>query len=114
MSSLDDAINRLNQPIRSVQVNVIKTPILTCVVTGKSRMTNRKYVEKKSEHSPGETLEEKVESFQNSYICKEASKMLRGGMSVADVRSVLGSSDRQLDDDTARLYLKSNGSRGSK
>ena len=111
MSSLDDAINRLNQPIQSVQVNVIKTPILTCAVTGKSRMTNRKYVEKNAEAFPGETLDAKVETFQNSYICKEASKMLRGGMSVADVRSVLGSSNQDLDDDTARLYLKNNGSR---
>ena len=111
MSSLDDAINRLNQPIQSVQVNVVKTPILTCAVTGKSRMTNRKYVEKKAEAFPGETLEDRVETFQNSYICKEASKMLRGGMSVADVRSVLGSSNQDLDDDTARLYLKNNGSR---
>jgi len=68
-------------------------------------------MEKKAEPCEGETIEEKVKNFQNSYICKEASKMLRGGMSVADVRAILGSSDRELDDETARLYLKTNGSR---
>ena len=114
MSSLDDAINRLNQPIQSVQVNVVKTPVLTCAVTGKSRMTNRKYVEKKAEKFRGETLEERVKCFQDSYICKEASKMLRGGMSVADVRAVLGSSNREVGDDEARLFLESNGSRTTK
>ena len=111
--SLDDTLNRLQQPMQKIQINVCKTPVLTCAITGKTRLTNKKYLEQKAANSPGETMQEKVENFKKLYICKEAAKLLREGKSVADVRGILGSENnvQELSDEQAQLMVKLNGSR---
>ena len=113
--SLNDAINRLRQPIQSVEINLHKTPVLTCIITGKSRITNRKYIQQKAQASPGETLDEKVKMFEDHYVCKEAVKMLRQGKTVGDIRSALGSNvDTPIPIDSIDLLLEMNGSRPSR
>ena len=118
MGSLDDAIKRLNRPIQEVRVNIIKTPVLECIVTGRARMTNRKYLEKKSESCPGNDVSEKVSNFQKHYVCKAAAKLLRQGMTIAETRATLDvSSDKGMNEqlvDTKEYIaylLKCNGSR---
>ena len=111
--SLDDTLNRLNQPMQRIQINVCKTPVLVCIITGRARLTNKKYLEQKAEDSPGETLSEKVKNFQSGYICKEAAKLLRQGICVADVRNMLDVREEvsMITDDQAIDMLKNNGSR---
>ena len=110
---LDDTLNRLQQPMQKIQINVCKTPVLTCAITGKTRLTNKKYLEGKAAGAPGENLQEKVVNFKKTYICKEAAKLLRAGKSVADVRGILGAENnvQELTDDQAKLMLKLNGAR---
>ena len=115
MSSLDNAISRLNQPIKQVNVNIVKTPELTCIITGRSRFTNRGYLEQKAQCAPGQTLEEQIHNFQNHYVCKDAVKLLRQGKTVGEVRSALGSTiDTPIPVDSIDLLLNMNGSRGRK
>ena len=110
---LDDTLNRLQQPMQKIQINVCKTPVLTCAITGKTRLTNKKYLEGKAVDAPGENLQEKVENFKKTYICKEAAKLLREGKSVADARDILGTDNpvQDLTDEQAQLMLKLNGAR---
>ena len=65
---LDDTLNRLQQPMQKIQINVCKTPVLTCAITGKTRLTNKKYLEGKAAGAPGENLQEKVVNFKKTYI----------------------------------------------
>ena len=118
MGSLDDAIKRLNQPIQEVRVNIVKTPVLECIVTGRARMTNRKYLEKKAESCPGNDINEKVSNFQKHYVCKAAAKLLRQGLSITETREALDvSPDQRMNEqmvDTKEYIdylLKCNGSR---
>ena len=53
------------------------TPKLTCIVTGKTRLTNAKY------------LASKPAGFVEQYISREALKMLRAGKSVDETRQLL-------------------------
>lgn len=110
---LDDTLDRLQQPMQKIQINVCKTPVLTCAITGKTRLTNKKYLEGKAGNAPGENLREKVENFKKTYICKEAAKLLRAGKSVVDVRGILGAENnvQELTDDQAKSMLKLNGAR---
>jgi hypothetical protein len=110
---LDDTLNRLQEPMQKIQINVCKTPVLTCAITGRTRLTNKTYLEGKAETAPGENLQEKVENFKKTYICKEAAKLLRGGKSVADARGILGVDTpvQDLTDEQAQLMLKLNGAR---
>ena len=52
-------------------------------------MTNRKYLEKKAESCPGNDIGEKVSNFHKHYVCKAAAKLLRQGMTIAEVREAL-------------------------
>ena len=110
--SLNDAINRLKQPIETVEINLHKTPVLTCIITGKSRPTNRKYIQQKAQAAPGETLDAKVRTFENHYVCKEAVKMSRQGKTVGDIRSALGSTiETPIPVESIDLLIEMNGSR---
>lgn len=59
------------------------TPRLTCIVTGKSRLTNAAYLESKS------SLAGSVESYLKNYISREALKHLRSGKTVEETRKLL-------------------------
>ena len=113
MGSLDDAIRRLNEDVKEIRVNVVKTPVLTCIVTGRTRLTNRKYLEKKAEDCAGHTISEKVDNFQKHYVCKDAAKLLRQGLTIAEVRDQLGGTDDDIVDtpEYVDYLLKCNGSR---
>ena len=60
------------------------SPKLTCIITGKTRPSNDKYLSAKAE-AKGIS----VDKFSQYYACKEAVKRLRAGMSVEDVRAEL-------------------------
>jgi hypothetical protein len=51
-----------------------KTPVLTCIVTGKNRLTNQEYLENKA-NAAGATVEEIV----SHYVTREVLKNLRTG-----------------------------------
>lgn len=62
----------------------MKTRKLTCIVTGKSLLAAADYYAKKLEKAGSE------EELHKTYICKEAKDLLVKGMSVKDVRKMLG------------------------
>ena len=61
------------------------SPKLTCVITGKTRPSNQKYLAAKAEKR-----NVSVEQFTQYYACKQAVKRLRAGMPVDQVRQELG------------------------
>lgn len=61
------------------------SPKLTCVVTGKTRSSNEKYLAAKAADR-----NVSAEEFAQYYACKQAVKRLRAGMSVQDTRTDLG------------------------
>lgn len=63
------------------------TPRLTCIITGKSRLTNAAYLQSKA------TLAGSVETYLKNYISREALKHLRAGKSVEETRSLLNVTD---------------------
>lgn len=60
------------------------TPKLTCIITGKSRLTNQAYLESKAEKAGS------VEEYLRHYISRPALKLLRSGKSVQEARQTLG------------------------
>jgi len=60
------------------------SPKLTCLITGKVRPSNEKYLASKAEKKGVS-----VEYFTQNYVCKQAAKRLRAGMSVEAVRAEL-------------------------
>jgi hypothetical protein len=58
------------------------TPKLTCQVTGKSRVTNRKYLAAKAEKK-----NTSVEEFLAYYISKDAMRQLKADRSVEEIRA---------------------------
>jgi len=65
------------------------TPRLICIVTGKSRLTNAKYLASKST------------GFVTNYISRPALKLLRAGKNVQQVRAELGSTVTTVISDSA-------------
>jgi hypothetical protein len=63
------------------------TPRLTCLITGKSRLTNRAYLERKSINAGS------VETYLSHYISRGALKLLRAGQSVEETRKALRITD---------------------
>ena len=114
MSSLDDAINRLNKPIKQVEVYSSKTPTLRCIITSRSRITTRQYLVGKAKRLGGKgTMEERIKVVQNNYICRPALKLLREGCSVAEVRLKLEGTGKLVSEDKEHLnfLLNINGSK---
>ena len=116
MSSLDDAIKRLNKPIKQVEVVTNKTPTLTCIITGKSRPTTRQYLEQKAEAAPGDTLEERISTIVDNYVCRDAVKLLRRGYSIGMIRLELGGVGKLTSEDGEHLnfLLELNGGKRKK
>ena len=75
------------------------TPKLTCVITGKTRLTNAKYIATKSE------------GFVSNYISRPALKLLRSGKTLTEVRAELGvdSSVPTINDSKLEAAIKING-----
>jgi hypothetical protein len=75
------------------------TPKLTCIITGKTRLTNAKYIATKSS------------GFVSNYISRPALKLLRQGKTLTEVRSELGvdSSVPTVSDSSLQAAIKING-----
>jgi hypothetical protein len=75
------------------------TPRLACIVTGKSRLTNAKY------------LASKPEGFVTNYISRPALKLLRTGKNVQQVRAELGVTEitTPISDSAIQNAIKING-----
>ena len=82
-------------------------PKLSCVITGKSRPTNLKYLESKAEKR-----NVSAEHFASFYACKQAVTRLRAGKSVDEVRAELEvnlDSVGPIDSDQLQTILHLNG-----
>lgn len=64
-----------------------KTPNLRCIVTGKERLTNRKYLEDKAANAGVSVTE-----YLDLYISRDALKLLRAGKNLSEVRNELNAS----------------------
>ena len=75
------------------------TPRLACIITGKSRLTNAKY------------LASKPAGFVTNYISRPALKLLRAGKNVQQVRSELGVTETlpSISDSALQNAIKING-----
>jgi hypothetical protein len=62
--------------------NKTTTPKLRCNITGKSRVTNRKYLQAKADKK-----NTTVEEFLSYYISKDALRQLKAGRTVNEIRS---------------------------
>jgi hypothetical protein len=81
------------------------SPKLICIITGKVRPTNEKYLAEKAE-SRGVGMDQ----FIQYYACKQAVKRLRAGMSVEQVRQELDSEvTTPVLDETVQSILRLNG-----
>ena len=85
--------------LQDPQVRKTTSPKLTCLITGKVRPSNEKYLADKAQMRGVS-----VEYFTQNYACKQAVKRLRTGMSLENVRAELGAevttpvSDEQVAD----------------
>jgi hypothetical protein len=86
------------------------TPRLTCIITGKSRLTNRAYLESKAGKASS------VENYLKHYISREALKHLRAGKTVEETRQILGVTDYNapISAEFLKKALSFNGKWGSK
>ena len=81
------------------------SPKLTCIITGKVRPTNEKYLASKAEKK-GVSVQE----FAQYYAGKQAVKRLRAGMSVEDVRQELNAEvTTPVSPETVEKILRLNG-----
>jgi len=87
------------------QTNKATTPQLTCIITGKTRPTNEKYLRSKAEMKGVS-----VEDFTRYYASKQAVKRLRAGMSVEQTRQELGTEvTTPVSEGTVKGILRLNG-----
>jgi len=87
------------------KTKTVVSPELTCVITGKARPSNEKYLRDKAE-SKGVT----IEMLTDHYASKHAVKLLRAGTSVEDVRKQLGSEiSTPISDNKVKDILRLNG-----
>lgn len=78
------------------------TPTLTCIITGKTRITNETY------------LAGKPSNFASNYISRDAMKLLREGKTVAEIREALSSTaTNEISDRKLREAKKLNGKQKS-
>jgi len=86
------------------------TPRLTCIITGKSRLTNKAYLESKAGKANS------VENYLKHYISREALKHLRAGKTVEETRQILGVTDYNapISAEFLKKALTMNGKWGSK
>ena len=64
------------------KANKTVTPNLTCNITGKSRVTNRKYLAAKADKKGTD-----VDTFLKYYISKDALRQLKAGRSPSEIRA---------------------------
>ena len=84
------------------------TPKLVCQVTGKSRVTNQKYLASKAEKK-----NITVEEFLETYVSKDALRQLKAGRTVAHVReSVEGAPDNEISTELVKKLMQINGKSG--
>jgi hypothetical protein len=83
----------------------VVTPKLTCIVTGKSRLTNKTYLESKAT-AAGTT----VEGYLGNYISREALRLLRQGKSLTETRTELNATaTTSLTDEALQAAIRLNG-----
>jgi len=92
----------------NTKANKTVTPKLTCNITGKSRVTNRKYLASKAEKKGTD-----VETFLKYYISKDALKELKAGKSPSEIRASYPDAPlEQLPQGWVKDALKYNGKNG--
>jgi hypothetical protein len=72
----------------NTNTNTDTLPKLTCLVTGKTRTSNIKYLEAKALR-----LGVNVDVLINNYVVREAIKLLRQGKSFDEIRSVVSTAE---------------------
>ena len=86
----------------------VDTPKLVCQITGKSRVTSRKYLAAKAEKK-----NTSVEEFLTYYLSKDALRMLKADQSVADIRADYSDAPTtELSDSWLKKALALNGKSG--
>lgn len=84
------------------------TPKLRCIVTGKERLTNKKYLEQKAS-----AINITVEEYLALYISRDALKLLRKGKTVDEVRTELSSTCTDpIDAEVLKKAVSANGKWG--
>lgn len=84
------------------------TPKLVCNVTGKSRVTNRKYLQSKADKK-----NITVEEFLAYYVSKDVLRQLKAGRTVAEIRAEYPKApNNELSNDWAAQAVKVNGKNG--
>lgn len=58
--------------------------VLTCIITGRTRLTNGAYLDERAKTAGSK------EEFLKHYICRDALTLLKQGKSVAEIRQELG------------------------
>jgi hypothetical protein len=87
-----------------------KCSLLKCIVTGKSRLTNKKYLQDKAT-----AANITVEEYLSLYISREALKALRQNKSVEDVRKELNATATEpISAELLAKAIKVNGKWGKK
>lgn len=71
---------------------------ITCIVTGRSRLTNQKYLDAKAQRLGTDASE-----VVKHYVCRPAMKLLRAGKTLAEVRTTLGTEGTVADVSEKRL-----------
>jgi len=82
----------------------VKTPTLTCLVTGKSRQSTNQYLQEKAER-----LGTSMEDVTAHYICKDAMKLLNAGKSLTEVQEALGITGVEVDAEKLARGIMLNG-----
>jgi hypothetical protein len=83
----------------------VVTPKLTCIVTGRERLTNKTYLEAKAA-AAGST----VENYLSNYISREALRLLRQGKSLDEIRKELAATaTTPITDEALQVAIRLNG-----
>jgi hypothetical protein len=84
------------------------TPKLVCQVTGKTRVTNQKYLASKAEKK-----NITVEEFLETYVSKDAVRQLKAGRTVSQIReSVESAPDNEISTEFVEKVIQMNGKSG--
>lgn len=78
----------------------MKTTPVKCVITGKKHLFNTEYINSKAEKMNG------IDNLMKYYIVSDAKKLLEKGLSVNEIRKILGSSSEIDINDDFLIELK--------
>lgn len=82
-----------------------KTPVLTCIVTGKNRPTNQEYLQNKADKA-GATVEEIVSHYVTREVLKNLRRGEKQGLSDQQIARILKLNGKQKGEKSARRISK--------